>query len=172
MSTYKPFNKDTANSIKEINIFRDRIKNWWSCNGPEPVPAPAPPSPGDDKEVIDWGVKRVGSVAAFEEGIDAGGFKVCVLDTGVDINHKDLIVKCGRNFTSSNVNDYMDRQGHGTHTFGLIAAIWDNELGVVGASQASVCAGKVLSDDGYGYNDWIANGMIWAVQNGRSEEHT
>ena len=25
MSTYKPFNKDTANSIKEINIFRDKI---------------------------------------------------------------------------------------------------------------------------------------------------
>ncbi len=117
------------------------------------------------KQVMDWGIKtlRVYDIWKLTQG---EGVKVAVLDTGV-IDHPDLKVniKGGINFSSSDKKDYIDRQGHGTHVAGIIAA-QNNDFGVVGvAPKAEIYAVKVLGDQGYGSFEMIAQGIDWAVEN-------
>lgn len=115
-------------------------------------------------QVIDWGVSVVQAPQVWS--VTRGeGVKVAILDTGIDYNHPDLKdnIVVGQNFTTSNVNDYMDRQGHGSHCAGIIAAM-DNNFGVVGvAPKASLYIGKVLGDNGSGGIDAIIKGIDWAI---------
>ena len=116
------------------------------------------------KQVIDWGVSLVQAPQMWSMS-KGEGVKVAVLDTGVDKNHPDLYpnIKKGMNFTSSNTSDFGDRQGHGTHCAGIIAAC-DNLVGVVGvAPRAQLYIGKVLGDNGQGGIPAIVKGIDWAI---------
>ena len=54
-------------------------------------------------------------------------------------------------------NDPMDGLGHGTHCSGTIAAVGNNEIGVIGvAPQAKIMAVKGLSDIGGGTSEGLA----------------
>lgn len=123
-----------------------------------------PDKPGTQE--VDYSVKYVQGVEAQKIN-NASSIIVAVLDTGVDKNHEDLDKQIigGRNFTGGNSSDFTDRQGHGTHTAGSVAAT-NNSVGVVGSSQAKLWIGKVLGDDGSGSNDIIANGIVASVQAG------
>lgn len=118
-------------------------------------------------QAIDWGVSIVQAPQVWS--ITKGeGVKVAVLDTGVDMNHPDLVanIKTGKNFTTSDPNDYMDRQGHGSHCAGIIAGV-DNNFGVVGvAPKAELYIGKVLADNGAGSIQSIVEGIDWAISQG------
>lgn len=120
-----------------------------------------------NSDYVDYGVKMIGAQSEWKE-TRGKGIKVAVLDTGIDINHPDLKdrVKGGVNFTTSNPNDYLDRQGHGTHCAGIIAATLNNS-GVVGvAPEVELYAVKVLGDDGSGSLQWIVKGLDWCIKNG------
>lgn len=92
------------------------------------------------------------------------GVKVAVLDTGVDSNHEDISSTLTKNFTNTRSAD--DLYGHGTHVSGTIAAR-DNGFGVTGACpECLIISGKVLNDKGSGAASWVANGIIWATDNG------
>jgi thermitase len=90
---------------------------------------------------------------------------VAVLDTGIDQNHAELRgqVVDMVNFTESITPD--DRHGHGTHVAGIIAAK-DHDLGV--ASGCSLLSVKVADDTGRCQATALAEGIIWAVDNGAS----
>jgi major intracellular serine protease len=116
---------------------------------------------------IPYGVQMIGAPSEWKETKGAG-IKVAVLDTGVDFNHPDLKdrIKGGINLTTYDKNDFMDRQGHGTHCAGTIGASLGNG-GVVGvAPEVDIYAVKVLADDGRGDINWIIQGINWAVENG------
>ena len=51
------------------------------------------------------------------------GVKIAILDTGVDLNHPDLIdnILPGKNFINQNLNP-NDDNGHGSHVAGIICA--------------------------------------------------
>lgn len=93
-----------------------------------------------------------------------------MLDTGVDFDHPDLadnIAWCmgfdifGRPSTKG--KDCADRNGHGTHVVGTIAAV-DNTIGVVGvAPKVEIYAIKVLDDSGSGSYSIIAAGIEQAL---------
>ncbi|MEW6769971.1 MAG: S8 family peptidase [Bacillota bacterium] len=116
-------------------------------------------------EVIDWGVQMVMAPLAWKF-VKGDGVKVAVLDTGVDVNHPDLKenILCAANFTTSDRGDFVDRHGHGTHVAGIIAGT-DNGRGVVGvAPKCKLVIAKVLGDDGRGELEWIAAGLLWALE--------
>ena len=107
-----------------------------------------------------------------EEGRAAAGplsgVVVAVLDTGVH-PHPELAgaLLPGQNFTSSpgGALDAGDRHGHGTHVAGTIAADAGSDVEGV-APGASILPVKVLDDSGSGPSSGIANGILWAADNG------
>ncbi len=113
---------------------------------------------------IPWGVKAVRAPEAW--AVTRGeNVRVMVLDTGIDSEHvaiKDRFEK-GRNFTTSDPENFYDDQGHGTHVAGTILAD-GRRGGLVGvAPQAKLLAGKVCAPDGCSKID-ILEGINWAIE--------
>ena len=75
-----------------VSLVARRDKPRGGKGGSE-EPTPVPP------QVIPWGISRIGAIAAHEINRGAG-IKVCVVDTGVDIDHPDLTANIvgGENF--------------------------------------------------------------------------
>jgi thermitase len=124
-------------------------------------------TPNDPSFQDEWGMRKIQAPGAWDRVNGASGVKVAVLDTGVS-NHPDLAgrVVLTKDFTNS-PNGMNDVVGHGTHTAGTIAANTNNGIGVAGvAFNSSLMVGKVLGDDGVGTISSVANGMVWAADNG------
>jgi len=135
-----------------------------------------PTPPGRDKQnpqppqVIPWGVDRVNANEAWSvsDGSNSS-IEVAVLDTGIDYDHPDLTdnvvwgVSTLNGRISERPKDYNDRNGHGTHVAGTIAAL-NNEIGVVGVAPAvELYAVKVLGNNGIGWISDIVLGIEQAL---------
>jgi subtilisin family serine protease len=121
---------------------------------PAPVPLPAETTPP--------GITRVGGGATY-----TGTKKAWIIDTGIDLDHKDLNVdsEYGKTFVARTATP-NDDNGHGTHCAGIVAAI-DNTVGVVGvAAGAKVVPVKVLDKRGSGAMSVIIAGVDWVTANG------
>ena len=120
----------------------------------------------------------IGADKAWEMGIDGSGVTVAVLDTGIFYEHPDLegVVIDYKVFTSEEDVFPHDGYGHGTACSGCVAAqgVVDWDLGVPDiyfkvlgvAPGAKVIGGKVLTDEGWGWDSWIIEGIEWAVEDG------
>lgn len=111
----------------------------------------------------------IDAVRAWENQTDCSSIPVAVLDTGIDPTHPDLadniLAGASRNYTSANINDFIDRQAHGSHVAGTIGAVGNNNFGITGVCwKAAIFAIKVLGDDGSGSLDSIVNGLTYAAQ--------
>ena len=121
------------------------------------------------KATLDKSSKQIGADKAWQAGLDGKGVKVAVLDTGYDKGHPDLAnVKTSQSFVPEET--VQDGNGHGTHVASTIAgsgkASTGNKIRKGVAPGAKLLVGKVLSDEGFGYDSWIFAGMEWAVANG------
>lgn len=95
------------------------------------------------------------------------GVRIAVLDTGVDLNHSDLIenILTGKNFINPS-EPPEDDNSHGTHVAGIICAS-NNEQGMVGvAPKSKVIPVKVLDRHGSGEIEHTAKGIRWAADQG------
>ena len=129
-----------------------------------------------------WGLKKLQMSQAWDV-TEGQGVTVAVVDSGVDYTHPDIasnivllpgddVTSCtnltlsGCPQTKSPGNDPMDHLGHGTHVAGIIAAVGDNGLGVIGvAPQAKIMPVKAMNSD-YRYTSELATGINFAAQNG------
>lgn len=133
---------------------------------------PAKPGPeGEPLSGYQWGLD-VGKVrSAWEAGFQGRGTVVAVLDSGVDATNQDLAPNLdlahGRSFVPHEP-DLVDRNGHGSHVAGIIAAA-RNGYGVAGvAPQATILPIKVLDSTGQGNDYGIIRGIDYAVSQGAS----
>lgn len=125
-----------------------------------------------------WGLGStpgVGVLPAWDRSRGSGQV-IAIVDTGVDLTHPDLVGNLwtkpgqpgvhGHDFVD-NDNDPEDFNLHGTHVAGTAAAVADNGAGVAGvAPQAQIMAVRVLDGDGSGSTSAIANGILFAANEG------
>ncbi|HEV2773082.1 MAG TPA: S8 family serine peptidase [Thermoleophilaceae bacterium] len=117
-----------------------------------------------------WGLQATRAATSRFSG---RGTTVAVLDTGLDLRHPDL---AGRNIVSRSFvpnQAVQDGNGHGTHCIGTACgprvpfkAGGGSPPSYGCASNSTIFAGKVLSDQGSGTTAGIIAGMQWAIASG------
>ena len=97
---------------------------------------------------------------------------VAVIDSGVDAGHPDLVGRIlgAKSFVGGppcTAKSCTDPLGHGTFVAGLIAAGWDNGIGIAGlAPSAQLLVAKVVTPSRNIPIDAEARAIRWAVDNG------
>ena len=117
-------------------------------------------------QTVPTGVRRVNDLVNPIAKIDGTDVRVdadvAIVDTGITA-HPDLNVAGGYNCSTSDRTAWRDKNHHGTHVAGTVAAL-DNGFGVVGiAPGARVWGVKILNDDGYGLISWYICGLDWIL---------
>ncbi len=140
-------------AFAEVNGFYSAIQETWT--------------PNDPRYGQQWQYPKIKAPEAWAVITGTSSVAIAILDTGIDQSHEDLKAKIVKNvnFTTSRTVD--DKYGHGTHVAGSAAAVTNNGLGVAGTCPNCILYNvKVLGDDGRGAWSWIANGIVWAANNG------
>jgi subtilisin family serine protease len=107
-----------------------------------------------------WGITRVGGAGSTSSNT------AWVIDSGIDLDHPDLNVDVARSISFVSGGDPDDKNGHGTHVAGTIAAR-ANGFGVVGVSPGtSVVAVRVLGASGSGSTSGVIKGVDYVGANG------
>ncbi len=102
---------------------------------------------------------------AWDNAITGQGVNVCVVDTGIDYMHPDLLNKVIAQFSyAPDTDDAMDDNGHGTHVAGIIASEGMRYRGV--SYDVALMAAKVLDYSGSGYASDVILGINWCVEQG------
>ncbi|MEX2090512.1 MAG: S8 family peptidase [Candidatus Paceibacterota bacterium] len=125
-------------------------------------------------EQVPWGIKVVYDEPVLEKTSGGAEVKVAILDTGIVKTHLDLKnrVKDCKDFSSNRAplvdGKCDDKNGHGTHVAGIIAADGGSDgKGLYGmAPEANILAYKVCSDSGLCWADDIAVAIRAAADNG------
>lgn len=117
-----------------------------------------------------WSMVNGDVQGAWDMGATGKGVTIAIVDTGVDLNHPDLKDNLVPGYNAITKSEEQgankDNNGHGTHLAG-IAAAERNNVGIVGvAYQAKIMPIKVMDSTGEGYDDAIADGIVWAADHG------
>ncbi len=117
-----------------------------------------------------WSLVQGEVKPAWDMGAAGLGITIAIVDTGVDLTHPDLKANLvpGYNATigSTLSGACQDDNGHGTHVAGIAAASL-NSKGIVGvAYQAKIMPIKAMDVEGEGFDDAIADGIVWAADHG------
>lgn len=124
-------------------------------------------APNDSYAGYQWNLDMVGAYDAWDIS-DGTGSIVAVLDTGVRAGGPDGITTLLSGWDAYyNDDDPSDNDGHGTFVAGTIAQTTNNGRGVAGmAPGAAILPVKVLSDQGFGDVRALANGIVYATDQG------
>jgi subtilisin family serine protease len=121
-------------------------------------------------ETHSWCLTMLGLDPGYAVATGAG-VKVAVLDTGIDTGHPDFAGRLPahqlRDFSDS-PQGVMDLHSHGTHCAGIVAGPSASQSGTRYGVAPGVylLVGKVLGDNGRGYDDQILSGITWAAEQG------
>lgn len=143
--------------------------------------APAIGARSNDFESGLWGLGRIRASEAWAEAT-GGGAVVAVVDSGIDWRHPEFgggnphdpklvaaascIAASEPSRCSTDPDAWRDRNGHGTHVAGVVAAPLDG-YGVVGvAPDARLMPVRVLDANAEGSARDVAVGIRWAVAHG------
>ena len=148
--------------------------NYYAYVNDEPL-SPAALTPNDPYFSYQWHMPQIQAPEAWD--VSTGqGVLVAVLDTGIAYEDFDIYRQApdlgntrfmpGYDFINNDPHP-NDDQGHGTHVAGTIAQSTNNGQGVSGvAFDATLLPVKVLDERGQGSYDTIAQGIIYAADQG------
>jgi Subtilase family len=117
-----------------------------------------------------WGLDAVRAPQAWSFTAGNCATPVAVVDTGLRSGLADLegrvLKNLGYDFADDDP-DPEDGHGHGTHVAGTIAAAVNNSISVAGVAPGICVFGvKVLSDEGEGTSEDVAEGIVHAADAG------
>jgi|SRR5215217_5099100 len=123
-------------------------------------------------DVHQWGWKKIQADQAWDKTKGSSSVRVAVVDSGIDTSHPDLPkVTLRKDYYTT--NNAEDDHGHGTHVAGTLGASTNNYVsdaangGVAGTNwNVELMAVKALNKDGSGSYANIADGILWAANNG------
>lgn len=135
--------------------------------------------PNDPGYGNQWGLNNVGQAGgivdadidapeAWQIHTGANNITVAVIDSGVDLDHPDLLANlvAGYDFIG-NIALPDDTNSHGTHVAGITAAIGNNGQGITGVSWgAKIMPLKVLDTSGNGNTFDLAEAIYYAADHG------
>jgi len=169
-----------VNIVKLKNIkgiekeFSKKLMDTGAVKFAEPDMSIAPDTIPNDLYYNDqWHHSKINSPIAWDNTQGSDLVKICVLDTGVDTDHPDLV----GNLLLPGYNSYLnldgnveDIYGHGTGTAGVIGAVGNNGIGVSGVTwnikivpvqinQGAISSSAYISDMAVGIQ-WCANQSV------------
>ena len=125
-------------------------------------------TPNDPLFGQQWHLQTIHCPAAWDFQMGSSSVIIAMPDTGVDLDHPDLVDKLVPGYDIEN-NDSVpeDDHGHGTHTAGIAAASTDNGIAVAGVGiNCRIMPIKVLDASGDGNTSQLAAGMVYAIEHG------
>ena len=136
----------------------------------EPELPNAPATDADTFSPLQWDMRQIHTPEAH--AVTGGSPAVVVgdIDTGLDKDHPDLLpnidfsrsASCESGAPNQSPVAWDDRNGHGTHTAGTIAAA-SNGIGIVGVAPHVKVAGiKSSNDDGFFFPEMVICSFYWA----------
>jgi subtilisin family serine protease len=135
-----------------------------------PMVVPLTSAPNDPIFPQQWDMIRIaaggGGITGWDFSIGQGNVVVCVLDTGVDLDHPDLKPFAGSGINLGSMGGTGAPTGnHGTACAGIVAARYNNGLGLAGV--AGGCSILPVA-----FQNWtdveVALGITWATYHGAS----
>lgn len=129
--------------------------------------------PNDPLFPNQWGFSKIQSPSSWDISHGLSSINIAIVDTGISASHSDLgskITKAANCTTSSGcilISPAFDDNGHGSHVAGIASSATNNGIGVAGTGyDTSLVSVKVLDSSGSGYYSWVANGIVFAADNG------
>lgn len=122
----------------------------------------------DEKRKDQFALDKIQADKAWDITMGNNSVVVAIIDTGVDIQHPDLVNQVVQGYsTVRNNSQWTDDNGHGTHVAGIIAAAANNGIGIAGlAPKCKIMPIKVLDKTGSGNDAGISEAIVWAADHG------
>jgi thermitase len=166
-------------SIDQVNVLLIQVENGSECEAinlfnsqdgvlfaePNYIATTLDTIPNDPGWPLQPNLEAIRAPAAWDIHTGTESITIAVLDTGVDLNHPDLISKLmvGYDFVNDDAVPFDDN-GHGTHVAAIAASATNNGIGTAGVSWgARILPVKVLDQAGNGTYARVAQGIIWAT---------
>lgn len=127
------------------------------------------PATPDSLAALQWDMRQI---SAPQANLITGGSRAVVvgdIDTGLDFSHPDIAPNYSAALSAdcesgvpARLAPGNDKNGHGTHTAGTIAAA-DNGIGITGVAPNVTLAGiKSSNDDGFFFVEMVVCSFLWA----------
>ena len=164
----EPLRKDALSSVIAISmslvvIFASSITIIYIWKGEDSFVIERPSS-----ALLSWQMDYMDIIGINNDSVaelDGRGVVVCVVDSGVDLDHPDLrgVELRGWRDSINGIDEPYDDEGHGTAMTGIIVS--DGGLDGV-AKGVDLLVAKAINDEGQGTDGTVSDSVDWCVQQG------
>ena len=164
----EPSEKDAISSVIALSmsllvIFASSITIIYLWKGENGFVIERPAS-----ALLSWQMEYMDLIGATNDslsGLDGGGVVVCVVDSGVDLDHPDLrgVELRGWRDSINGIEEPYDDEGHGTAMTGIIVS----NGGLDGVAKGvDLLVAKAINSEGQGTDETVSDSVDWCVQQG------
>ena len=164
----EPLRKDALSTVIAISmslvvIFASSITIIYIWKGEDSFVIERPSS-----ALLSWQMDYMDIIGINNDSVaelDGRGVVVCVVDSGVDLDHPDLrgVELRGWRDSINGIEEPYDDEGHGTAMTGIIVS--DGGLDGV-AKGVDLLVAKAINDEGQGTDGTVSDSVDWCVQQG------